>query len=322
MVFSFKHSLGQSSALLVASGFSLILTIIKFSAYWFSGSMLVLASCIDSLGDTCISLINHVIHNISREQADREHPFGHGGFEVIGSLLQGVILGFLGVWMALESIRILAQAHPEYLANKSVVGAIAILLGAALGGYMVQLYLDRQIKRLESQKQRSLTMIADRAHYSADAGMNLLSAIGMVLVYFTGYERLDALFGLLAAVFLIKSSLPVLRKCFSDIVQTHIPPELQQSIVDLVMSAHPEIKGVHALRSREVGPHLFLDFHLLLDGQMSLFQAHQIGDHVESVILAKYPNSDVLIHLDPDSEKFHEKWDPAYDLRLPSDNDF
>ncbi len=300
--------------LLAAASFSVLLTVVKLIAFLMTGSLVVLGSLLDSLADSIMSFLNHHIHNFSKEQADQEHPFGHGGFEVVGSLVQGMVIGFFGVSLLIESIRKMRGDNAHHFSEESIVFTCIVLIGSSLGGLAIQKFLEKRIKHMEGENERSLSLMSERAHYYGDALANFMSALGLLFVYFTKIWVLDACFGCLSALMLIGTSIPVLKKCFSDIIQMQASPKLQQKIVDIIIASSDSIKGIHLLRTREFGPYLFVDFHLKLDRRLSLQKAHEISDAVENEIKKKFPRADILIHLDPDSEPDPTLWEPSYEI--------
>lgn len=298
--------------LLIAAGLSVVLVVIKFGAFLYTGSMIVFASFFDSVSDSFTSLMNHVIYKKSVERPDKEHPFGHGGFEVIGSLLQGLVFAFFSVNVFIESVRRFFNQETHHIPHESLPYAVGVLLISAVGGFFIQFYLSSHLKKMKKKRERSLVLLADHAHYWSDVFSSSFSALGLLIIYFSGWELIDPIMGCIGAFFLAKAAYPILKKSLKDISQNEAPEEFQQIIVNTVMSVDPAIKGLHLLRSREFGPYLFVDFHMKVSDHLSLKEAHAIGDKVERDIKKIFRNADVLIHLDPESEPDQKYWDPSY----------
>ncbi len=303
---------GIGHTLLVAAGLSAALSILKLIAFIYTGSLIVFASFFDSVSDTCTSLINNLIYKKSIERADKEHPFGHGGFEVIGSLLQGLLITFFSANIFIESFRKFLSNSTHFLERSSLPFAAAALAFSALGGLFIHFYLHAQVKKMGKRRERSLVLLADKAHYTSDVLANGASAVGVFIVYITDYEILDPIIGCLSAILLGRIAYPILKKALKDIAHNEAPEEFQQVIVNIVMSVDERIKGIHLLRSREFGPYLFVDFHMKVAELLSLKEAHKIGDKVETEIKKIFPNADVFIHLDPESEPDQNYWNPSY----------
>jgi ferrous-iron efflux pump FieF len=309
-----KKNLSPANIIVIAAGISAFLSVIKLVGFFYTGSLIVLASFFDSLTDTATSIINKVIYQKSIETADKEHPFGHGGFEVIGALIQGLLICFFSASILVESIRKLWTGTYHSIDPGSLPIAVAVMLFSGLGGLCIHIFISIQVKKLKKKRERSLILLADKAHYSGDMLTNFLSACGLMIVYFSKLQFLDPLMGGLSALFLGSLAVPILKKSFKDIAHNEAPEEFQQLIVNIVMSVDKRIKGIHLLRSRELGPYLFVDFHMKLPDKITLIEAHAIDERVEAKIKKVFPNADIFIHLDPESEPDQKYWDPAYTI--------
>jgi ferrous-iron efflux pump FieF len=183
---------------------SAFLAVVKGIGFAMTGSLIVLASFLDSIVDFLVSATNLKIHQFSRVDADQEHPFGHGGFEVVGSLIQGVVLVFTGISIFIEAARKLGAGSQVLLSPAELIIGISVLVFAALGGFLIQEYLSRQIRKTNASHDRSLILMADNAHYLGDVYSNLLSALGLGIVYYTKITAFDPLFAGISGIFLIK----------------------------------------------------------------------------------------------------------------------
>lgn len=306
------HQTVNHQVLFKASLLSFFLAFIKLIAFFTSGSLLVLGSFLDSLADAFASLVNHYVYHFSRQKADQEHPFGHGGFEVVASLIQGMIISFLGGSLLLEVFRKAFDKDLKSFENQDLTFSLIVLLLSAFGGFFIYYYINKETKKLEAINARSLSLAADKAHYASDALGNALGFIGLCLVFVFKVHWLDLVFGGMAACILIASAVPILKKSLKDILHSQVPAHLQRDIVDTVIAADSRILGLHMLRTREMGPILYIDFHLRLPCKLTLEEAHSIGDHAEDLLKQKYSGADILIHLDPDSEPEEPTdWTPA-----------
>ena len=294
-----------------AAALSFVLAVLKAIAFFLSGSVIVLGSFFDSVGDSFISLVNSRLYNLSRLDPDRQHPFGHGGYEVIGSLVQGVIILTFGFTICFQSImQLRSRDHVEL---DSFMISISVLVFAAFSGFFLQSILSRAEKKLADNNERALSLSADKAHYLGDFYFNMASASGLLLVWLSGYQILDAVFGLISGLFLMNTSLPLLKKCYHDIIHSEVDVETQNKLVATVRETSQKVLGVHRLRTRFYGPILYVDFHLKLAAATSLEEAHNIGEEVSRKIKSVFPNADPMIHLDPDSEPDDDFWKPIHD---------
>jgi ferrous-iron efflux pump FieF len=280
--------------------FSLGLMLFKLLGFYLSGSMIVLASFYDSLTDSLVSYLNFIFYRKAREKADPQHPFGHGGFEVVSSLVQGILITILACLLAYQSIAQLMHRTQPNLDTGAMPYVLGIMVVSAFSGFGIQWFLGRFEKGLAEQGEVSLTVSSDRAHYLSDFYTNGLGALGLLSVYWLKSTTLDSILGLVGSVFLFKTAWPLLVSTFTHIMHVEAEPEVQQEILRLALGTTGAVEGVHRLRTRRLGPNLFIDFHLKLPAAMPLAEAHRLGDEVEASIMERFPRADVLIHLDPD----------------------
>ncbi|HYX37615.1 MAG TPA: cation diffusion facilitator family transporter [Oligoflexus sp.] len=280
---------------------SLGLTLFKLFGFHLSGSMIVLASFYDSLTDSLVSYLNFIFYRKAREKADHQHPFGHGGFEVVSSLVQSILITILGCLLAWQSLELLFKGSHPAMDRASFPYVLGIMLLSAFSGLAIQWFLGRFEKQLAEKGEVSLTVKSDRAHYLSDFYTNGFGAIGLLSVYWLESTTLDSVLGLLGSLFLFKTAWPLLVSTFTHIMHVEAEPEVQQEILRLALSTDRLVEGIHRLRTRRLGPNLFVDFHLKLPAQMPLADAHRLGDRVEDSIMERFPQADVLIHLDPDN---------------------
>ena len=296
-----------------ASLFSLLLAIVKLVAFLLSGSMIVFVSCIDSFIDGVISYVNHRIQLIASATADQDHPFGHGGFEVATSLVQGAVIGCSGVMIVIECFsRLLNPTSMSVLNPSQFPIALATMLLSALAGLVVHRLFSKHLQDLAGQKKDSVILRSDDAHYLSDFFVNLTGAAGIFFVLIIDAPVIDAVFGLVGGLLVIKAGVPIVKKGLHDVLHTSVAPEIQERMVNIVIGARKEVLGIHRLRTREWGSGRFIDFHLKLPFDIRLDAAHQIGEDVKTQLRQEFPDLDINIHLDPDNEPDDEIFDPKY----------
>lgn len=282
---------------------SCFLAALKFVAFLLTGSVVVLSSFLDSVSDSLVSALNAYFFRLSRKKPDQEHPYGHGGFEVISSLAQGIIIATFAVVVLFNStMHLISGGDLKLLQESNIFFAVGTMVFSAFSGAGIQWMLARQKTKMTASGERSLSIDADRAHYLGDFWVNIASAAGLTLVWLTALPILDALFGFVGGLLLLRTSFPVLKRSIGDITHQEISPQTQQEILELALKTDHRIVGIHNLRSRRLGPTLFIDFHLKLPAQMPLEDAHDLGDRVVDSLKKKFPRLDAIIHLDPDTE--------------------
>lgn len=286
---------GQSSRLMfraanaaVAVAFTLIL--IKAWAYHVSGSVSMLGSLMDSLMDILASLINLVAIRFAVAPADDDHRFGHGKAEAIAGLVQAMVIFLSALFLTVEAGSKLLNPEPVTEADQGItVLLISIVLTVMLVAY--QRYVIR--------KTGSVAISADHVHYSGDILMNFGVILALVLSEYLNYYYADPIIGLLVAGYLIYNVRQIARNSIDMLMDREMDESDKVKIVSLIR-AHAYVRGIHDMKTRKSGLNIFIQFHLELDGDITLSEAHHISDDVEAEIMAEYPEAEVLIHADPE----------------------
>ncbi|MBR6232182.1 MAG: cation diffusion facilitator family transporter [Alphaproteobacteria bacterium] len=266
------------------------LIFMKSFAFFITGSVAILASLFDSVQDLMTSAINFFTVRHSLQPADTKHRFGHGKAQGIGSFVQGLILLVSAGWLAFESV--LHWGRQE-IPTHSMWGISVILFTLVLTGLLIrfQMFVIRQTE--------SLSIRADNAHYNGDLMMNLGVLISLVFSYIFSAGWIDCVFGVGVSLYLLKSALYILRASIAMLMDEELPKNVQHKI-KTQLNALKEIKQIQDLRTRQSGCQIFIQMTLLLDGNMPLAKAHLIADKAESLIHEIYPDSEIMIHLEPE----------------------
>jgi ferrous-iron efflux pump FieF len=292
------------NSLRIAALLSAILALAKGGAFMWSGSIVVLASFLDSLVDTFLSFLNFKISKWSQEQPDSEHPYGHGGFEVMTSMMQGMLIAGSGVMVLFQALdRVFAPKSIEDISLDRLPVALGVMVISTLFAVVITSILNRAKNKIEASDRRNLSVDADHAHYSGDVWQNSVAIVGLVLSWKLHTPWADVVAGFIAGFLLLWTSYPVLKFSVRDVMNSDYDPKLRSQVESIVAHCNiPEVKGMHRLRTRSLGPNRFVDFHLKLPNNIPLIEAHEISYRIETVIRNAIPGVDVLMHLDPESE--------------------
>jgi ferrous-iron efflux pump FieF len=288
----------------IASAISIVLAMAKGAAFAWTGSVVLLASFLDSFVDSFLSFVNFKISTWSQEGADRRHPYGHGGFEVITALSQGALIAGSGILVVFQSLdRIFAPKSIENLNMDRLPLAFIIMLVSTIASFVIAFLLRRSKAEIAAKDERSLSLNADYAHYTGDVLQNIVTILGIGVTWYWQIPSVDVAAGLVSGIILLKTAIPLIRESIRDIMNTEFDSELREQVEKLVSNcAIPEVKGMHRLRTRSLGPNRFVDFHLKLPNQLPLIEAHEISYRIEALLKKAIPGLDVLMHLDPEDE--------------------
>ena len=147
------------------------------------------------------------------------------------------------------------------------------------------------------RRTNSAAIRADALHYRTDLLTNSGVVVALLLAQF-GWPGTDPLFAIAAALYILWSARSIMRSAFNELVDRELP-DTQRAQIIAIAETHPEVRGVHDLRTRSAGRIDFVEMHLELDGSMPLVKAHRISDEVEAAVIAAMPGADVVIHQDP-----------------------
>ncbi|SFR17770.1 MULTISPECIES: CDF family cation-efflux transporter FieF [unclassified Enterobacter] len=285
-----------SRAAIAATVMASSLLVIKIIAWWYTGSVSILAALVDSLVDIAASLTNLLVVRYSLQPADDEHTFGHGKAESLAALAQSMFISGSALFLFLTGFQHLARPEPMTAPGIGVVVTVIALLCTV----MLVTFQRWVVRKTHSQAVR-----ADMLHYQSDVMMNGAILIALGLSWY-GWHRADALFALGIGVYILYSALRMGYEAVQSLLDRALPDAERLEIFEIV-TRWPGVSGAHDLRTRQSGPTRFIQIHLEMDDNLPLVQAHLVAEQVEQAILQRFPGSDVIIHQDPCSVVPQEK---------------
>jgi ferrous-iron efflux pump FieF len=270
-------------------GAALFLIALKFGAFLETGSVSMLSSLFDSALDAAASIVNLIAIRQALVPADAEHRFGHGKAEPLAGLVQvAFILG--------SSIVLLVEVVNRFRSGATVTametGVAVMVISLLVTGLLV--LLQRHVVR----RTGSIAIRSDQAHYATDFLVNISVIAALVLSTQLGWWWIDPAIGLAIAIFIAAAALRVGRDAL-DMLMDREMDDADRTRIKEIVRAHPEVLNLHDLRTRASGRDRFIQFHLELDGGLSLAEAHRISDAVEADVRAAFPAAEVIIHEDP-----------------------
>lgn len=269
-----------------------LLSVIKLVAYILTGSVALLTSLIDSIIDVIVSVINMFAVKQSLIPADKEHKFGHGKVESLAGLAQAAFICGSVLFIIFESVNKLV--YPSKIEH-GIIGIIVMVISVFVT--IILVFYQKYVIR----KTRSVAIIADSLHYSSDLLFNISVIVAIILSYYFDYILADPVIALIIAVFIIFNAWQIAKSCLDQLMDRELPDDDRDKIREIALS-HELVKDVHGFRSRKSGRDIFIQLHLEMDHKLDLETAHRITVDVGSRICEVYPNADVIIHQDPDTE--------------------
>ncbi len=290
----------RAAMLSVASNASLVL--LKLAVGATIGSVAVISEAIHSAVDLLASLIAFVAVKTSGKPADRGHPFGHGKVENISGTLEALLIFIAAGWIILEATEKLRDPAPM----ESVGWGVGVMLLSSLANIAVSRHLFKVGRETES-----IALVADAWHLRTDVYTSAGVMAGLALMWtgaivapnvYLGW--LDPFSAILVALLIIRAALALTLASGRDLLDTSLPPEEEAVIRQCIASMFPAIKGFNKLRTRKAGSQRFVNFDLLVDGGLSVEEAHRLADAITKKIKARYPETTVTIHIEPFIENY------------------
>jgi len=289
----------QKKATIVSSGVATLLVIVKVVIGVASGSVAVLASAIDSILDTLVSIFNFFAIKKSEENPDEEYQYGKGKIQAIAGVIEGTVITISGIYIIYEAIDKFSSAST----TKLLLPSIGAMLFSIIVTYLLVKYLLKVAKQTDN-----IVIKADALHYKTDLWSNGAVLLALVLVYFTGIDEIDALFGLAIGLYIIYSAYEIIQEGVEILLDKALDSDIVDSIGEII-SSHKEITSYHWLKTRTDGTTNFVEFHMVLRPNMLLLEAHRIADEIEDKIflLDKKRRWIITPHFDPyDDEEVNE----------------
>jgi ferrous-iron efflux pump FieF len=282
-------SLNRSAAL-ASIATAMLLVALKAWAAWSTGSTAMLGSLADTALDLAASIATLIGVWVAGQPDDRQHRFGHGKAEALAAMFQVVLISLSALVLAWHAGgKLLAGGRTEAAPEGILVSIVAILATLAL------LAWQRHVIR----RTASIAIATDHLHYKSDLLLNLAVIAALALDQYAGISSADAAFGLAIAGWLAWNAWLASHQAIEQLMDKEWPEDKKQHFIK-VLARHPDLHGVHDLRTRTSGNRDFVQFHVWVNPQMSVRQAHRVMDDIERRLTAEFPGLEILIHPDPD----------------------
>ena len=269
---------------------AVFLIVVKLIAWGRSDSVSLLATLVDSVLDAFASIINLVAVRHALTPADKEHRFGHGKAEALAGLSQSLFIAGSSLFLLLEAAQTLFNPteikHAFAGIAVMVISIVATLLLVSFQHYVIR-------------KTKSVAISADALHYKSDILMNIAVILALWLATI-GLNIFDPIIGAIIACYILYSVWSIVSISLDQLMDRELSDDVRADIKQVVL-AHPQAQGMHDLRTRHSGTMTFIQFHLEIEDDLTLLQAHNVSDEIEFELLKTYPGSEIIIHIDPKS---------------------
>lgn len=288
---------------LIGSVIDTLLGVLKIIIGYASHSQALIADGIHSLSDLATDVIVLYASKHAHQEADDDHPYGHGRFETVATVVLGVAL--IGVAVGIGYDAGFRLYHHEHISTPGT-WALAIAVISVISKEAIYRYT-----MVVADKYNSNMLRANAWHSRSDAISSIVVIIGIVGSMF-GIWYLDGIAAIGVALMIAKIGWDLLSESMQELVDTSLDPERVEAIRQVIL----DVDGadtLHVLRTRRMGSEALVDVHIQVNPTLSVSEGHYISETVRSSIIANIEEvSDVMVHIDPeDDESF------SGNVRLP-----
>ena len=281
---------------LVGGLVNVLLLIFKFAAGIMGHSAAMVADAIHSLSDFVTDIIIIVFVHISGKPKDRSYEYGHGKYETLAMTIIGIALLAVAIGIVYEgAAKIAAWVGGTQLQAPGLLALWAALLSIVLKEGTFR-YSMAEARKLHSQ-----AVEANAWHHRSDALSSVGTAIGIGGAIYLGerWTVLDPMVSVIVGLFIIRVSYFLLRDGIGDLMEHSLPDEVEEEILQLAASVEGVVEP-HELCTRRIGNHYAIELHILMDGNITLCEAHEKASEVEDLLRSHFgEETHIAVHVEP-----------------------
>jgi cation diffusion facilitator family transporter len=275
---------------------SLLVLAIKYVAYALTGSVALLSDALESIVNVATAIAAFAALRISAQPADANHPYGHSKIEYLSAVAEGVLIVAAACAILREAVLGFLEPHPLAAPVQGLlVSLLATLINAGWAALLVR----------QGRRHGSPALEADGRHLFTDVASSGGVVIGVALVFATGWEKLDSVIAGVVALHVLWSGWRIMRESVSGLMDEAIPDALLVRVREVIAGNAEGAVEAHDIKTRRAGHLTFIEFHLVVAGDMTVSAAHDICDRLERVLRKEIPNVAVSIHVEPDNKAKH-----------------
>jgi cation diffusion facilitator family transporter len=271
-------------------GFTLILFVIKFVAWWYTRSISIFTDMLEYTINVVTAAFGLYSLRLAATPKDRNHPYGHGKIEYISSTIEAVL-------MIASAVAVVWHAIRSFAIKQNIVQldlGLALILATGIANYYLGTYALNYGK-----KNNSLALVATGKHIHSDTYATIAIFGGLLIMYFTHWAWIDPLMGVLMAGFVAYEGFKILRQAIAGIMDEEDPAKISQLADVLEKNRDSNWIDVHHARFAQYGATLHLDVHITLPWFFTVKEAHKEIDQFVDLITQSFDQSvEVSTHMD------------------------
>jgi cation diffusion facilitator family transporter len=265
---------------------------LKLVAWWLTGSIALFSDALESLVNVGGAFLAWMAVRYASRPADAGHPFGHHKAEYFSAVAEGIMI-IIAAFLILEQA-IYALLSPMAPAEWGFAGLWVNAIAMVVNLVWARLLIGR------GSGLKSPALVAGGRHLMSDVWTSVGVLVGLGLALWTGWSWLDPALALIVAVNILREGFGVVMASVNGLMDSAAPSEEREEIEEIIHRSAEGALQVHGLKTRRAGKALFVEFHMVVAGMMTVRAAHDICDRVEDAIRAKLPEAKVNIHVEPE----------------------
>lgn len=263
---------------------------LKLIVGFLSGSVSIISEAIHSSMDLIAAIMAYIAVRLSSKKPDKKHPYGHGKFENVSGVVEGILIIVAAVWIIFEAI--------HKINNPGKISSYYLAIGVMFFSAVVNYFVSRKLYKV-AKETNSIALEADALHLKADVYTSLGVGFGILLIWISGINILDPIIAIAVAVFILQEAYKLIIKAFDPLLDSRVEQAEIDKFCEIIRLNLPENTAIHDLRVRQNGSVYILDFALQVPPNMIVKDAHSICDLLEKKIRLVYADADINIHIEP-----------------------
>ena len=267
---------------------------LKTLAWWMTGSVALLSDALESTVNLAAAFAALAAIRVAARPADDNHPFGHHKAEFFSAVLEGVLI-------IVAALFIFKEAYAGFFSPRVMerpfeglaVNAVATLINGGWAFVLIR----------QGRSRKSPALVADGRHLWADVVTSGGVAVGVLLAISTGWWVLDPIMAALVAVNVLWSGFRLVRESLSGLMDEAVSEDILETIRSIISSEANGAVQAHDLKTRHAGSAVFIEFHLVVPGDMTVFDAHEICDRIEAALKSAVSGARISIHVEPEHKE-------------------
>lgn len=269
---------------------------LKALAWWMTGSVALLSDALESTVNVATAIAALLAIRVAALPADANHPYGHHKAEFFSAILEGVMI-------IIAALLILNEAWQGVMAPKVLDAPLAGLLVNGLASVINAGWCWTLIS--QGRRHRSPALVADGRHLLSDVVSSVGVTFGVLIAIVTGWALLDPLMAGVVALNILWSGWKVMRESMSGLLDESVPEDTLVQVRAIIATEAVGAVEAHDLRTRHAGSATFIEFHLVVPGELTVSASHEICDRIEGKLKQQVSDCVVTIHVEPEHKAKH-----------------